>query len=188
MTGMIELPPSKKLREITAETCLRGDEIHQYRNRMGEDVYRVAITNLLHKHYKVTDKITKECILATAGVSGGIISSLLTIRNEKKEGKVKVGIITPYYTYHQKQIYEATGEEPIFISSNDDFTPNLKEIEKSIVDNKLDIVMFTNPANPQGTIWKKEEIDKIVQITKNNNCMLLIDEIYCDLVWVNNLL
>jgi cystathionine beta-lyase len=34
-----------------------------------------------------------------------------------------------------------------------------------------------------GNIWNKEKIDKIVQLTHQYHSLLLIDEIYCDLVW-----
>jgi aspartate/methionine/tyrosine aminotransferase len=64
---MIELPPPQKLRERTAKACLEQDDIHQYRNRLGEEVYRNAIASLLTNHYKVPGA-TKDNILAISGI------------------------------------------------------------------------------------------------------------------------
>lgn len=63
---MIELPPPQKLRERTAKNCLELNEIHQYRNRLGEEVYRNSIATLLQNHYKVKEA-TKDNVLAISG-------------------------------------------------------------------------------------------------------------------------
>jgi aspartate/methionine/tyrosine aminotransferase len=63
---MIELPPPQKLRERTAKAVLEQEEIHQYRNRLGEEVYRDSIVNLLKNHYKVKD-VSRDNVLAISG-------------------------------------------------------------------------------------------------------------------------
>ena len=58
-------------------------------------------------------------------VTGGIVAALLSL---KKEGKTKIGLIEPFYTYHIKQIEQTIGTIPIYISSNSDFTPDFNRI------------------------------------------------------------
>lgn len=181
--GMIELPPPQKLRERTADICLHRDEIHQYRNRMGEMEFREGIVSFLEKNYCV--KASTDSILATSGVCGAICSTLLTLRNERGSD-VKAGLMVPFYTYHQKQIQELLSKEPIYVNTNDDFTPNWEAIETALKGG-LDILIFTNPGNPQGNVWKKDDVRRIVELTKQYKTMLLIDEIYCDLVFVGEL-
>jgi len=176
--GMIELPPPLKLREIAARICINGQEIHQYRNRFGEDEYRIALQSLLKKYYHT--EVPKEAILATSGVSGGIFSTMMMLKSENPQSKI--GILVPFYTYHLKQATEAFGREPIFVKTNDDFTPNFDEIE-SALKGGLQLLMFCNPGNPQANLWKKEDILKVVNLTEKYKCRLLIDEIYSDLVW-----
>jgi len=179
--GMIELPPPKKLRERVAKMCLEQEGIHQYRNRFGEDIYRDSIAELLRRHYGVS-QASRDSVLAISGVSGGIVSTLLILRSDKSPSPVRVGLMVPFYTYHLRQIMEVYGRPPVFISTNDDFTPNWANIESSLKDG-LDVLLLCNPGNPQGNVWKKEDLQRLVKMTGEANCMLLIDEIYCDLVW-----
>jgi len=179
--GMIELPPPLKLREIAARICVEGAEVHQYRNRFGEDQYRFALQKLLKNYFHID--VPKEAILATSGVTGGIFSVLMMIKNENPQAKI--GLIVPFYTYHLKDVTEALGREPVFVKSNDDFSPNFEEIEKALKDG-IQLLLFCNPGNPQANLWKKEEIQRVVALTEQYKCRLLIDEIYCDLVWRGN--
>jgi len=176
--GMIELAPPLKLRQIAADVCLQGFEVHQYRNRFGENEYRSALQELLKKYYHAD--VPKEAILATSGVSGAIFSTMMMLRNENQNAKI--GLIVPFYTYHLKQATEVFGREPVFVKTNDDFSPNFDEIETALKGG-LNLLMFCNPGNPQANLWKKEEIQRVVQLTEQYKCRLLIDEIYCDLVW-----
>jgi len=187
--GMIELPPPKKLREIAAAFCLERNEIHQYRNRFGEDDYRDALVKFVERQYGT--KIGKESILATSGVSGTIVSTLMMLKNERRvknqhnihsDNGVRVGLLVPFYTYHFKQITDILGEQPVFISTNEDFTPNFEIIENHL-QRGLDLILITNPGNPQGNVWSAENIRHIVKLTAQYKCLLLMDEIYCDLVW-----
>jgi len=47
------------------------------------------------------------------------------------------------------------------------------------------LLVFCNPGNPQGNVWREDELKKLVQLTSEHGCFLLIDEIYCDLVFNN---
>jgi len=180
--GMIELNPPEKLRNISSRVCLEGNEVHQYRNRFGEVDYRESIVKLLYMKFGCN--VPNDAILATAGVSGGIVSTLMLLKNEaaKSNRLPKIGLMVPFYTYHNKQIQEILGVTPVYIQTNEDFTPNWEAII-SALQNGLDLIMLTNPGNPQGNLWSKEDLDKMVQLTRSYNSMLLLDEIYSDLVW-----
>jgi len=182
--GMIELKPPQKLLEITANMVLNADSIHQYRNRCGEEVYRNAIVRMLQKRFDVNHIATNN-ILAICGVSAGMVSTLTTLRNEAhQQGKqFKVGLLVPFYTYHMRQIMEVTGSEPVYVETNPDFSPNFLKIEDVLSRQHLNVIIFTNPGNPQGNLWPRDDVRKMVALTKQYNCNLLIDEIYCDLVW-----
>jgi len=152
--------------------------IHQYRNRFGEEVYRDAIVHLLKDYYHYN--IPKESILATSGVSGAIFSSLLFKKTEKND--LQVALMVPFYTYHLRQIQELLGKDAIFVNSKEDCSPHWSELE-NVLAKGLDVLIITNPGNPRGNVWKKEDLKRLVKMTEQANCLLIIDEIYCDLVW-----
>lgn len=43
-------------------------------------------------------------------------------------------------------------------------------------------MLFSSPHNPVGRVWKQEELEKLGDIIKKNNVMLLSDEIHFDLI------
>jgi len=180
--GMIELAPPPKMRERASNLCLHNEVVHQYRNRFGEDEYRVAVQHFLERHYKI--KVPYESILATSGVSGAIFSTLMTLKHER--GQLRVSLLVPFYTYHQKQVTEVFGVEPGYIEPNPDLSPNFENIEAALKKG-VDVIIFCNPGNPQGNVWTQEQILKMVHLTAQHNCIIIIDEIYCDLVWRGNL-
>jgi len=185
--GMIELAPPLKLRQLASQMCLQEDEIHQYRNRFGEDEYREALAETCQKRYKSPD-VTKDHILATAGVTGALVSVLTQLKNEKG-GVEKVrgpSLIVPFYTYHAKQITDVLGKQPSYINSNPDFTPDWKEVEQSL-NIGTDLVILTNPGNPAGNLWTKSDLKRLIKMCGDSDTLLLIDEIYCDLVWKGEL-
>jgi len=48
------------------------------------------------------------------------------------------------------------------------------------------VLILCNPHNPVGRVWTKEELDKIVTICKENDLLLISDEIHKDIVLFNN--
>lgn len=60
---------------------------------------------------------------------------------------------------------------------------DLKEKAKS--DNNK-ILILCNPHNPVGRVWRKEELEKIITICKENNLILISDEIHKDIILFDN--
>jgi len=183
--GMIELPPPLKLRQLAADMCVAESEIHQYRNRFGEDDYRDALATLQSKRYR-SPHVTKDCILATAGVTGVLVSVLMHLKNLKGGAQNVLGpaLMVPFYTYHAKQITDVLGKEPVFVNSKEDFSPDWDEVNKALLQGPgIDLLIVTNPGNPAGNIWKEADLKKLIDLTSRSGCLLLLDEIYCDLVW-----
>jgi len=177
--GMIELPPPLRLRQITAEACLAedGQHVHQYRSRFGEPEYLASIRKLLKRHYNVD--APEGSILAASGVTGAIVATLLTLR---AQGRKNIALIEPFYTYHGRQVEEVFGYGPSAIPGNPDFSPNWPEIEKALKGG-VDCIILCNPANPTGRVWAADELKRLVELCKPTNTWLLLDEIYCDMVF-----
>lgn len=182
--GMIELPPPRALREIVAADVLKDEapssDIHQYRSRMGERDYLNALRTLLKDHY-ATD-VPEGSILATSGVTGAIVAALMVLR---KQGKSRMAVIEPYYTYHSRQVEEVFQKLPEGIPSHLDWSPDFDAIEKALKGG-VEGIIIANPNNPTGRVWAKEELQKLVALTKQYGASLILDEIYCDMVFAGN--
>jgi aspartate/methionine/tyrosine aminotransferase len=172
----IELPPPQLLRERSSDVLLNRNEVHQYRQRFGEDEFRNGIVQFVKAHYNL--RVPKDSILgkyesdesdesdesgvnqifspsfffslqtATSGVCAGLVSTMQWIRETRGE-HCRIGLMTPFYTYHLMQIRTVTQRDPIFVNCNADMSVDWKNVEKAFADG-LDLLVLCNPGNPQG--------------------------------------
>lgn len=124
-------------------------------------------------------KVPREAILATAGVSGAIVSTLLYLRGQ---GRSRVALLEPFYTYHQKQVEAVFSSMPAIVPCRPDFGPDWAQLDAAFA-RGLDAIILTNPNNPSGRVWRQEELDRLVELVERHQAILIVDEIYCDMIW-----
>jgi aspartate/methionine/tyrosine aminotransferase len=109
------------------------------------------------------------------------VATLLALR---QKGKNRVAVLEPFYTYHKRQIEEVYGECKYHVPTNADFSPNWDTLEAAFSGPEaLHGIIVTNPGNPTGKVWSKEDMLRLVSIVKKANAVLIVDEIYCDMIW-----
>lgn len=57
------------------------------------------------------------------------------------------------------------------------------DFEKKIVENNVKLFLLSNPHNPGGAVWTKEELIRIGDICLKHNVIIASDEIHADFVW-----
>jgi cystathionine beta-lyase len=50
------------------------------------------------------------------------------------------------------------------------------------IDSETRMIILSNPHNPVGRVWTREELTDLAEICLKNNILILSDEIHCDLV------
>ncbi len=56
------------------------------------------------------------------------------------------------------------------------------DMDKKIKENKIHFAIFCSPHNPTGRVWEREEIEGAMEVYKNNDCVVVSDEIWSDLI------
>lgn len=76
------------------------------------------------------------------------------------------------------------GADPIFVSTTEsnDFKLTLDDLERSITSNIKGIII-NNPNNPTGSVYSKEELEKIARFALRNCMWVVTDEIYEKLIY-----
>lgn len=59
----------------------------------------------------------------------------------------------------------------------DDWNPSIEDIRAKVTEQTKAIVVI-NPNNPTGAVYSRETLQKIVQVARENNLLILADEIY----------
>lgn len=121
----------------------------------------------------------EEEVLVTTGVSEGYD---LAIRSLVEDGD-EVIIIEPSYVSYKPCVIFAGGK-PRKVKTNlqEDFKPNIGELKEKINNNTVAIVI-NYPNNPTGACISKNKLRKILEIAKDNDIVVISDEIYNDMVY-----
>lgn len=131
-----------------------------------------ALYKKLAKHVNSTP----ENILITSGSDGGIRSVFDAFINPG-DGVVLTNPTFAMYSVYVK-MYSA---RPYFIDyAKSDNGPRLdvKQLLKTINDNAVKLVCLPNPDSPTGTVINSDELNALLETTRSNNALLLIDEAY----------
>lgn len=114
-------------------------------------------------------------IIVTQGGSEAIIFAMSTICDTDEE----IIVFEPFYTnYNGFATLANVKLVPIPLSIQNGFhLPSEEEIEKYIT-SKTKGILITNPSNPTGTVYSREELQRLVNLVQKYNLFLMSDEVY----------
>ncbi len=172
--------PSDNAIRLAVIEAMQENKVDAYSDPQGILQLRQKISEML-----LTEDMqySTDEILITAGATEGlmaVILSLLTpLRNE-------VIIPTPSYSAYYKIVESAKGK-PVFLPLNESNGWNLDILllEKSIT-KKTAALLLCNPNNPTGSIYSKEELTEICTLAKKKNIIVILDEVYGNMLFDNN--
>ncbi|MFP4024233.1 MAG: MalY/PatB family protein [Thiohalospira sp.] len=71
-------------------------------------------------------------------------------------------------------------ENPLVLK-NGRYYFDFEDLKKKVKDAKM--ILLSNPHNPGGSVWAKEELQKLGEMCVKNNVLIMADEIHADLVF-----
>ena len=192
---------------------LKCQEIVKKRKEMGLEVYNLGLgANPLKQPQKYIDLIKKYADKKDYVSSSGIIE-LQNVLIEKYSGinyKVnnilvgngskelifilqlvfqgKIFHITPSWVSYKEQINILEKNNNLIeinTNINNNFKLNLEDLDNMLNKYKKDdkMLIFNNPCNPTGLHYSTNELEKLSNIIKKHNVILLADEIYNNLIF-----
>ena len=119
--------------------------------------------------------INADNVFVTTGGSEAIVFTLMSALSPGDE----VMIPEPFYTnYNGFAAMAGVGIIPITTSINDGFhLPGIDVFEKKLTD-KTRAIMFSNPGNPTGVVFTRDELKDLVAFAKKHDLFLISDEAY----------
>ncbi len=149
-----------------------------YTSNYGILELRQEISRNLQKEYQVKYNPQRE-ILVTVGVSQGLDLAVRALINPGDE----VIITDPCYVSYEPNIILSDGK-PVIIETTprDNFILDVKKLEKAITP-RTKVLILSYPSNPTGAVAKKNTLEEIAKIVRNNNLIVISDEIYHKLTY-----
>lgn len=140
------------------------------------DSYHMKVKLLLQKEFEKDYGFSPDPtdLYLTVGGIGGLFSALMAVTQKGDE----VIYFDPSYPLHLSQLAlsEAT---PIFVpyQEHNNWRPDLTLLRKKISP-KTKAIILTNPNNPTGTVFTKEEVRILADIVIEHDLYLILDEAY----------
>ena len=170
-------PP--RIKEFTIEP-----EDNRYGALNGMEALRTVIAN----HYNQLYRKNKPSKYTAENVSIAMGGRLALTHIFNIIGSIRLGYKIPEYpaykqmlNFHKEQItavcVPSKKENNYSIPSN--------EFADAIAMYKLDAFLFSNPCNPTGHVIKGIELNAYVKIAREQNCALIIDEVYSHFIYNN---
>ena len=131
-----------------------------------------AIVNKLKRDNNVEYSIDE--IVISSGAKHSISNTLLATINPGDE----VIIPKPYWTSYPEMVKLINGV-PVFVNTQKENSFKLQAEElAALISDKTKAIFITNPSNPTGAVYSKEELEPIVKICIENRIFIIADEIY----------
>ena len=154
--------------------------------RRCQDMHHLSYTNsaglmelrkgLVEKYYKKIgiDIEVSELLVEVAGSEA--FASAMQIAADRGD---EIIVIEPYYTNYQTFAFlNGITLKAVSTSIDDDFRiPDISEFEKLVTD-RTKAVLISNPCNPSGKLFTREEMLAIGDFCKRHDLFLISDEVY----------
>lgn len=144
------------------------------------DTYYQAIIDWQSERNGVTD-VKKENIGYENGVLGCVASALNAFTSQGEA----ILIHRPCYIGFL-HVLEDLGRKIIYSDLKKDedgiWRMEYADMDRKLKENKIHLTIFCSPHNPTGRVWEREEIEAAMDVYKKNNCIVISDEIWSDLI------
>ncbi|MEA3504214.1 MAG: PatB family C-S lyase [Bacteroidota bacterium] len=145
------------------------------------DSYYEAIINWNKKCHGWT--IQKEWISNSPGVVPAVNMAILAFSNPGDNIILQTPIYFPFFDavkLNNRKILN----NPLKLE-NGRYKMDFVDLKKKI-NSKTKMILLSSPHNPGGNVWKREELKELGDICKENNIIILSDEIHNDLIFNGN--
>ena len=136
-----------------------------------------SIIGSLKKYNNISYELDE--IIINNGAKQSLFNAFSALLDEGDE----VIIPAPYWVSYP-ELVKLCGAKPVILhtSFEDKFKVDVDELSK-LINDKTKMLILTTPSNPTGTVYGKEELEKISIILKGTKVIILSDEIYDKLVF-----
>ncbi len=162
---------------LDAVTQAMRDGLNQYPPMAGVPVLREAmsrkIDTLYGRHYDANTEIT-----ITAGATQAIITAILAVVGPGDE----VIVLEPNYDSYVPNIELAGGTVVRVALQAGTFRPDFNAIAAAVTP-RTRAILVNSPHNPSATIWRRADFDRLAEILRPTDALLISDEVYEHMVY-----
>ena len=127
-------------------------------------------------------------VALTEGSTGAISQIFEFIKRKYPRSEIIIGSPTYYIYEYSAKFYNLKFIEALGIKKMNDRITSFDPIPDILnkINKNIKLIVLTLPANPSSQVYKKKELRTLIYECKKNNILLLIDELFSDLIYQDN--
>ena len=150
----------------------------------GSDDFLCAVANWLVQRYALPENFIRsdQHIVPLSGTREGLFSAPHVIVPRRKN-KQQPAILVPNPFYHAYAgAAVAVGAEPVYLPATRDtgFMPNLGSLDDALL-SRTSAFYICSPANPQGTVASLAYLERLIELARQFDFVVLSDECYSEI-------
>lgn len=153
------------------------EKVIKYSNSKGDVKLIDAIVSYYHK---IGIEFESDDILIMNGGSEAILFSLMAVADEGDN----ILVPEPFYTnYGGFAVPAGLSIKPITTLAENAFRLPTYEEMAALVDEKTRAILLSNPGNPTGAVYSKDEVEAVAKLAKEKGLFIIADEVYREFVY-----
>lgn len=142
---------------------------------------RAAVAHLYNERYRRGRR--SQYTAENVAIAGG--GRLSLSRLAAALGRAHVGHFLPDYTAYEELLdqFELFIPIPIPLDAERGYALSTAELRQEIIQRGLSALIFSNPANPTGRLVGSGQLATWVDVARELECFLLLDEYYANYIW-----
>lgn len=144
----------------------------------GSDAYYESIINWVD--YKYHWKVQQEWISYIPGIVKGIAFVLQSFTQPGDKVIIQPPVYHPFRIVPEDMQREIV-YNPLKLTDGE-YRMDFEQL-KSVIDNQCKVLILSNPHNPGGIVWKKEELKELAEICSTHNILVISDEIHSEMTY-----
>ncbi len=142
-----------------------------------QDGFNNAVVNWLKNMHQWD--IQSQWIEFTPGVLPAIVVTLHEFTNPGDKVIIQTPVYPPFYSIVKDNNRELLTNT--LIETDGYYTIDFENLEQLASDPQTKVLVLSNPHNPVGRAWTKDELSQMVDICSRNDVMIVSDEIHSDM-------
>jgi len=157
---------------------------HEYSPVVGDLELRKKVADLYNYLYRAGKK--SKYTYENVSISGG--GRIALTRIAASLGNINMGHFLPDYTAYEEllSVFKAFVPIPILLDPIDHYQASLQQIENEVTGRGLKALLLSNPCNPTGQLIDGDRLDQWVQLAREHQCSLILDEFYSHYIYTSS--
>ena len=144
------------------------------------DTYFDSIIRLQKDRHGV-EELTRAHIGYENGVLGGVVSALTAFAAPGDPVLVHSPTYIGFTGSLKNNGFEIV-HSPLFRDEHGVWRMDFEDMDKKLKEHHIHVAIFCSPHNPCGRVWERWEIERAMEVYRQNDCVVISDEIWSDIL------